>query len=289
MSEKGKGLLVNCVVYIVAFGIGMIPFLKIPELFTAEAAFTVTATLVIYLVSVFYKDTSLYDPYWSAAPPVMLLIAMIRFQYWNTSSFWMLLIVCVWSVRLTGNWAVTYRGLGREDWRYARYRKKLNRFSFELLNLFGFMLMPTIVVYAGLSGAFYVIQKNEFDPAIFQGIAIMLAGIFLEYKADTAIHRFLKDEENHGLTCRISVWKYSRHPNYLGEMLFWIGIYIAFAALYPEQWTHGLGFLLIIGVFVFASIPKMERHNLERRADYPDYQARTAVLVPLPRRKKNNA
>lgn len=71
MSEKNKGLLINLLLYAAALGIGLVPFMVINELLLAEAAFTVTATLVIYIVTCFIPDTSLYDPYWSVAPPVI--------------------------------------------------------------------------------------------------------------------------------------------------------------------------------------------------------------------------
>lgn len=285
MSEKNKGLLVNLLVYGGAFGLALIPFSLIGELLYAEAAFTLTATLLIYAVSCVLGDTSLYDPYWSAAPPVMLLIAMIKYRLWSLCGLLFLLAVLVWSVRLTGNWAIRYRGLGREDWRYRGFRDRLRRLPFELLNLCGFMLMPTAVVFAGLIGGFYVLRAEVFRPMMLAGLLIMLAGTLLEHIADTAMSDFLRHEENSSLCCRVGVWKYSRHPNYLGEMSFWFGVFVSYAALYPAQWVRGLGFLLIVGVFLFVSIPMMEAHNRERRSDYEEYREKTSPLFLLPPRR----
>ena len=111
MSEKAKGLIVSIVLYIFAFAIGLIPFSIIENIFLAEAAFTATATLVIYILTCFVPDTSLYDPYWSVAPPVMLVIAMIKYNFWSTNAIILLSAFLIWSVRLTGNWAITYKGL----------------------------------------------------------------------------------------------------------------------------------------------------------------------------------
>lgn len=281
MTEKTKGLLVNTVLYLAAFAVGYIPFSLIGNLFLAEAAFTAAATAVIFIVTCVYPDTSLYDPYWSVAPPVMLLLAMVKYHYWNLNAVLMLCVILVWAVRLTRNWYLTYHGLGHEDWRYAMYRQRLSKTGFFFINLVGLQYVPTIVVYAGMVGAFFVIQEPVFTIWIIPGLLIMLAGVVLEYTADTSIHQFLRDHKGEHRTCNISVWKYSRHPNYLGEMTFWTGIFIAFLGVCPGLWYYGLGFLLIILLFLFVSIPMMEKHNLERRADYAAYQERTSMLLLL--------
>lgn len=280
MSEKARGLTVNIILYCVALSAGFVPFVFTENLFLAEGLLTLTATGVIYIVTCFVPDTSLYDPYWSVAPPVMTGAAMIKYGYFSTDAILIFLCVCVWSLRLTANWVVTYRGLLHEDWRYAEFRKKCGPVLFAFINLAGFQLVPTIVVYAGLVGAFFVMMYGSFTPWMFAGLAVMLCGVFLEFASDTAIHRFLKEHEGEKKTCDISVWRYSRHPNYLGEMTFWTGIFLAFLSVKPGIWYYGFGFVLIIILFLSVSIPMMEKHNSERRPDYDDYKKRTPVLIP---------
>jgi steroid 5-alpha reductase family enzyme len=281
-TGKSVGLIINLVVYVGAFALALIPFLLIEDLMLAEMAFTTTATVIIYIISVFISDTSLYDPYWSVAPPIMVLVAMVRENLWYINGMVVLAAITVWSARLTMNWIKTYRGIGYEDWRYAKFRKNLKKVPFELLNFFGFMMMPSIVTYAGLMGTFHIIRDNRENILVWTGVFVMGLGVMLEHLADTALHDFLDQNRGSRLTCREGVWKYSRHPNYLGEMTFWTGLYVAYYALFAENWQGGLGFLLIICVFVFASIPLMENHNLERRVDYRDYMEETSVLIPMP-------
>ena len=265
-----------------AFVAGMVPFHLIENFYLAEAALTVTATAVIYIATCIYADTSLYDPYWSVAPPVMIFAGMVKYHFWSFNAFLILFVTLIWSIRLTGNWCYTYKGIGNEDWRYAMYRRRLGKAGFALVNLVGLQYVPTIVVYAGLVSAFFIIQTKTFTAWILPGLLVMLGAVILEYVADTAIHQFLREHKNEKKTCNISVWRYSRHPNYLGEMSFWTGMYIAFLGVRPDVWYYGLGFLLIIVLFVCVSVPMMERHNLERRQDYADYQACTSVLLLLP-------
>lgn len=285
-NEYRKGLLIDAIAYTVAFGIAVLPFLYIKNILAAAAAFTATATVVLYIVSVVFADVSVYDPYWSVAPPVILLAVMLKYGLWNVNAILLLAIVGLWSLRLTANWLFTYKGLGHEDWRYAMYRSKYPPPVFQLISFFGLQFVPTTVVYAGLVGVLFAVQETRFAPLSVIGILVMLSAVLLELVADTAIHRFLREHPGEGRTCNISVWRYSRHPNYLGEMSFWTGLYLYFVALLPEKWYLGLGFLTIIALFLSVSIPMMERHNAERRSDYAAYRAATSMLLLLPPRKQ---
>lgn len=285
MNEKQKGLLIDIFVYIGAFTAGVIPFLLIGNVFLAVAAFTAAATLFVFIFSTILKDVSVYDPYWSVAPPVMLILVMLKYRLWNVNAFILLALFLLWAARLTLNWYYTYPGLGREDWRYAQYREKCSPFVFHLISFVGLHFVPTIVVYLGFTSTLFSVQESRFAVLSLLGAAVMAGAVFLEYTADTAIHRFLAEHKGEHLTCNISVWKYSRHPNYLGEMLFWTGGFLYFAALRPDIWYLGLGFLSIIALFLTVSIPMMEKHNRERRVDYEEYKAKTSMLLLLPNRK----
>ncbi|MBR4768061.1 MAG: DUF1295 domain-containing protein, partial [Lachnospiraceae bacterium] len=223
--------------------------------------------------------------YWSVAPPVMILANMIKYRLWNVNAFLLLGIILIWSVRLTGNWAVTYKGIGHEDWRYAMYREKYSPFVFQLISFFGLQFVPTAVVFAGLIGALFAIRETAFSSLSLIGLALMGCAVLLEFVSDRAIHRFLREHRGERKTCDVSVWKYSRHPNYLGEMTFWTGMYVYSAAACPSEWVKGLGFISILLLFLFVSIPMMEKHNLSRRPDYAAYRAKTSMLFLLPNRK----
>lgn len=285
MKEKTKGVLIDTVIYLLAFGVALIPYFFIDNILISTAVFTGIATLFIFITSCIFKDVSIYDPYWSVAPPVMLLINMIRFNLWNVNSIIILSVVLIWAIRLTGNWFVTYKGLGKEDWRYAMYREKYPTFLFLVISFTGLHFIPTIVVYLGLISGLLVIQSDIFSYLSLIGVLVMLLAILLEFLSDRAIHRFLREHRGERKTCNISVWKYSRHPNYLGEMSFWTGLYIYFFFACMNIWYLGLGFLTIIILFLVVSIPMMEKHNLERRIDYTKYKEKTSMLLLLSPKK----
>lgn len=65
-----------------------------------------------------YKNVSVYDPYWSVAPPVLLTAYACLMPEVGLTSIVMLAVVWVWAIRLTANWAITFKGLRYEDWRF---------------------------------------------------------------------------------------------------------------------------------------------------------------------------
>ena len=286
MKEKTKGLMIDIAVYAVAFGAAAFPFAYINGILASSAAFTACATLVVFAASTALSDVSVYDPYWSVAPVVIIAACMIKYRVSTVNAWMIFALICVWSARLTVNWYITYKGLRREDWRYAMYRKKYRPALFHLISFAGLHFVPTAVVYAGLVSALLSMCVPRFSYLSLTGAAVMLASVCLELVSDLSIHRFLKENSGKKTTCRVSVWKYSRHPNYLGEMSFWTGLYIYFVCLCPQIWYKGLGFVSVIALFFAVSIPLMEKHNAARREDYADYKAKTSLILLLPNKKQ---
>ena len=246
-------------------------------------------TLVVFGFSVYYDNTSFYDPYWSVAP---ILIA----TYWLLSSTPVLDnqlrqvmvagLVLVWAVRLTLNWAVRWRGLRHEDWRYASYRSKHKR-VYWFISLFGFHLMPTVMVFLGCLSLIPSLAETAASFGILDLIALMVTAgaIWIEARADLDITRFSSSGEESGSLLKSGLWSISRHPNYFGEILFWWGLYVFALAANPRYWWAIIGPLAITVLFLTVSIPMIERRHLTLKLDYPDYQESTSMLIPW--RKKN--
>ena len=93
---------------------------------------------------------------------------------------------------------------------------------------------------------------------------------------------FLANPKNSGKVCRAGLWGVSRHPNYLGEMLFWIAVacFGLAAAGSDANWTL-VGPAGIIILFFSASIPMMEERQSKRRKGWAAYAADTPLILPL--------
>ena len=87
-------------------------------------------TILIFVVSYSFNNSSFYDPYWSVAPVPILIYWIINIGgEFNTRQIIILGIVLIWSVRLTGNWIRRWKGINDEDWRYQNFRKRLCFYS----------------------------------------------------------------------------------------------------------------------------------------------------------------
>ena len=247
----------------------------------------VFATVFVYIASVIFKNTSVYDPYWSFVPWVLVIVAIIWFKRFTVPVLLLLLSFTWWSWRLTINWISTFKGLEKEDWRYAKYRQENNKFVFEVINFFGLQMMPTLLVFAGLV-PFLVLVINGSNYFAIIGAVVVAAGAVLEIVSDHQVHEFLRTTKEMK-TCQLGLWNYSRHPNYLGEISIWFGLAIPAIIQYPTIWYVYPGCILMFLLFYFISIPLMEKRQINRRNDYKTYQKTTSKLFILPKRKIKNA
>lgn len=83
----------------------------------------VVATVVTFIFSVIFDNASVYDPYWSVQPPV-ILVAFAVGQELTLFGVLLLIVVNFWGIRLTANWAYTFANLNHQDWRYTMLKEK---------------------------------------------------------------------------------------------------------------------------------------------------------------------
>ena len=79
----------------------------------------------------------------------------------------------------------------------------------------------------------------------------------------------------------IGLWKYSRHPNYLGEITFWYGVAFVFILYNLKMWYLIIGSILNTLLFIFISIPLAENHLKAYKVGYEEYQKKTNKLLPF--------
>ena len=281
-QSRGKSFLFTLAVYGLAalFGLFVYRTLRlepIVRLLTADVA----ATLLVYLVSVPLGNASVYDPYWSVAPVVMLPFAISEFGKWNAGTIALLVCVVYWGVRLTANWAYTFRGYAHQDWRYTMLREKTGAF-YPLVSLLGIMLFPTLVVFFCLLPALYYIQNGGVNWMTGLGFLLCLSAATLQLIADAQMHAFQTRVKNRAAILRTGVWRHARHPNYLGEILMWWGVYLVTVSALPQLWPLGLGALLNTLMFLFISIPMAETRLSGYKEGFNAYVVETNRLLPLP-------
>jgi len=237
----------------------------------------VIATLVIFLFSNIHKNSSIYDPFWHVAPiPIVFYIASTS----NLSRLEIMLVVAAflfWSLRLTYNWYLNWSNLDHEDFRYIDLKNN-NKFLAFINDLFGIHLIPTLIVNASLYPIYVALTSNSLNDLLYVGFLLIVFAVCIQYISDSQMREFRKDINNLGKTMKYGLWKYSRHPNYLGEVCFWFGIYIfALASESALIWLLASP-LTMLALFVFISCPMMDNRSLEKRSDYKEYMDKTPQL-----------
>jgi steroid 5-alpha reductase family enzyme len=237
-------------------------------------------TVVIFASSVAMRNSSMYDPYWSVVPPVIALYFLD-----GGARDWLVLgLVTAWGVRLTYNWARGWPGMRHEDWRYVNIRRNTGR-SYWAASFAGIHFFPTVQVYLGCLALWPAMTGGRalgwLDA---MALAVTAAAIAIETLADEQLRAFVRTSKP-GATMERGLWRYSRHPNYFGEISFWWGLWPFGVAASPTDWWWTLaGPVAITLMFLFASIPMLDRRNLERRPAYAERMQHVSALVPWSRR-----
>jgi steroid 5-alpha reductase family enzyme len=246
----------------------------------------VLGTLVVFVFSRLYGNSSFYDAYWSVVPPLLL------FYWWSQSGVhqlrcWLIAVVVVlWAVRLTANWVYAFPGLHHEDWRYPMFRERAGRWEF-FADLVAIHLIPTLLVFAGMLPVYVAVTRPGDDLGWLTDVAFVvgLAAVSMELVADVQLHRFIRDRRPGEVMDR-GLWSWSRHPNYFGEFNFWVALALFGIAASPsDAWWLCLGALAMLGMFLGGSIPMMETRSLQRRPGYQDVIDRVPRFVPRPPRR----
>ncbi len=191
------------------------------------------------------------------------------------------ILVTIWGVRLSVH--VFLRNHGKaEDFRYAQWRKQwgkwyLPRSFLQVFMLQGFLLVciSAPVVLLGSSGRDSINLVNGF------GVLIWMAGFMFESIGDLQLSEFVRSKKKPGEIMQTGLWRYTRHPNYFGEVVQWWGIWlIAFGA--TGFWYAVIGPLTItILILKVSGIPLLENKYADNAA-YQKYADRTSKFIPLP-------
>lgn len=232
-----------------------------------------------FIVSVIKKRNDVADVAWGLG---FVLLAWLSF-FISGFSFKALLVnslVTVWGLRLALH--IYNRNKNKpEDSRYLEWRKTWTNFYlrsffqvFMLQGVFLFLIsLPVFFINHSVSNSFGILEAVGF---IVWGI-----GFYFETTGDKQLKEFLSDSKNKGKLMDKGLWRYSRHPNYFGEVTQWWGIYIIALSM-PGAFFTLVGPLTISFLILFVSgIPLLEK-KYAGRPDFEAYKKKTSIFIPLP-------
>lgn len=238
----------------------------------------VFATIVIFVFSLIFNNASVYDPYWSVQPPVILAAVLIKNGQSENPLMAFLLFAAVlfWAIRLTGNWIYNFESFDYQDWRYVMLREKSGKL-YPFVNFLGIHLFPTVVVFLCiLPAVIAVVEGGVFSPVSLIFIILSFVAAIIQLIADLQMQSFRKSGT--GGFIRKGLWKHARHPNYAGEILMWWGIGLASVISLGGKWQLLCGALINTLMFLFVSIPMADKRQ-SRKPGFEEYKKETRMLI----------
>jgi steroid 5-alpha reductase family enzyme len=241
---------------------------------------SVAAFIGIWLIHVKLTDVGIVDYYWA---PGFLPIALAHawFFGFNPASWLVFVLLLVWSVRLTSHLIDRHHRMTSEDARYAAMRASGGE-TFWWKSLFTIFMLQGILQWIIASPLHVIAQGSTGSltaPLVLVGLGLFVIGFIVEAIADWQLRQFRLESSGPNKLMQTGLWSSSRHPNYLGEMILWVGIgFIAYSV--SGSFLAFVGPLVLISAMWFVSIPLTEDHLAKSRPEFAAYANRTPILFP---------
>ncbi|ETI55592.1 hypothetical protein F441_01728 [Phytophthora nicotianae CJ01A1] len=238
------------------------------------------------------QDERFFDLTGSVTYAVVSLLAYNRSSSVSWRESMLTVLVWLWCLRLGSFLYLRIRECG-EDKRFKDIRVNPLRFL-GVWSIQGLWVLLTVLpVLLTLTRGVHDLRVSPLDVV---GVFLWIVGYVMEVTADYQKTQFRRDKSKEGQFIQSGLWYYSRHPNYCGEIMMWVGVFLVSVHTLP---TTGLktwaavspAFVTFLLMFV-SGVPLLEKQAEERWGEtkaYQDYKAQTSVLLPMPKRKLKTA
>ncbi len=251
------------------------------ELWPAWLA-VISVNLLVWFISIRIRDASIVDMVWGVLFIVATGVAWLLQDETTLRGTLCLGLVVLWGARLSAYLA--FRNWGHdEDRRYQAMRTKWGG-KFWWVSLFTVFLFQAVLACAISFPAQWVQSSpGELNHWDYLGSCTFIFGFLFQAVADRQLQIFLKDKKP-GAVMNKGLWRYSRHPNYFGEVVLWWGMYIIVAAA-GGAYTVFAPALITFLILKVSGVVMLEKDIAKRRPQYAEYVRTTSSFIPrLPRK-----
>jgi len=249
------------------------------ELFLSSIGIIFVYANILFVISLIKKRNDIADIAWGLGY-VLLAFYYLSTQAISGRSLLLYLLIFIWGIRLALH-IYSRNKNKKEDFRYLTWRKAWGKW-FYLRSYFQVYLLQGFFLLIIISST--TIVSAQAQPALnfldLLGLSIWLIGFYFEAIGDYQLTKFISNPLNKGRVMKEGLWKFTRHPNYFGEVTLWWGIFLI--TLSSPNGLYGIiSPLTITFLIVFVSgVPMLEK-KYRGNKEYKEYKKRTSKFFPL--------
>lgn len=244
-------------------------------------ALSITAYVTVwFLISLALKRSDVADIAWGLGIALVGFVSSLAQENPTERMTLILVLVAIWGIRLSSRIYLKNRNK-KEDPRYLLMSEKWGRYTLLMRYLQVFLLQGALMIIVG----YPFMHASAFDTGgigwlSFIGLIVWIVGFCFEAVGDYQLDTFLRKPENKGKIMRYGLWKYSRHPNYFGEVTMWWGVFLILLEV-------PFGFVAIVSpimitflILKVSGIPMLEK-MFEGNPEFEEYKKTTSAFFPL--------
>jgi steroid 5-alpha reductase family enzyme len=258
-------------------------------LFLLAANFILSAAFfaALWLISITIRDASFVDAWWALGVIVLAWSSYVQPDIPTQHGLLLATLATAWAARLGLYLLWRWRKHGR-DRRYekmfarAKGRRGWNFATTSLLFVFAPQMVLQIIMALPVQISQIGDAPSPFGTLALGGATLAVFGIVYEAIADAQLAHFKADPANAGKVMDRGLWRFSRHPNYFGELCTWWGLYAIACETPYGAWSLPGPLLLTFLLTRVSGAPTTEPHLQKTRPDYATYKQRTSGFIPLP-------
>lgn len=246
---------------------------------------TIALVLFIYMnfwfvISLIKKRNDIADVAWGLGFVLIAWFSLYLNKNINLTTIVVAIAVTIWGIRLATHIYLRNRNK-KEDYRYLAWREKWGKYFFVRSYFQVFILQGILLYIISLPVLFINYTKGlSFSYWLVFGILIWTIGFFFESIGDLQLSKFLKNPNNGGKVLNTGLWKYTRHPNYFGEVTEWWGLWLVAISI-SGGWLTIFGPLTITFLILKVSgIPLLES-KMSENPEYIEYKKKTSLFIPF--------
>jgi steroid 5-alpha reductase family enzyme len=248
----------------------------IPNLFQIITGLIISY-VILFIISIILKDNSIADIFWGIGFSQLAIHTLLLNPNKTIFNYIFTIIILIWTLRISGYILSKKLKTKTEDKRYAIWRETWK--YFYIRSFFQVYILQGILMIIISTSILIINSSNNFQNSIFFiiGTIVALGGLIFETVSDKQLFKFLSNPKNKGQIMQTGLWKYSRHPNYYGESIFWLGISILAIQI---SYIGLISYIMITFLLRFVSGVPLAEKTMKQNKYFIEYAKKTPAFIP---------